>query len=160
MATYSSILAWRIPWTGEPGRLQSMGWQRVRHDWAAEQRNTIMIDTMIMTSEMESVVLIVWNPVWTGIALSLTQILSLCIVPGTPPPDGWGWGMKAHMWGRGTIFKLTLSLLDGISPLQPGCLREMPNQKGLEAHDAVGASSSFPSAASAPLVLWGRGSHS
>ena len=30
MATYSSILAWRIPWTEEPGRLQSMGLQRVR----------------------------------------------------------------------------------------------------------------------------------
>ena len=29
---YSSILAWRIPWTEEPGRLQSMGSQRVRHD--------------------------------------------------------------------------------------------------------------------------------
>ena len=33
MATYSSILAWRIPWTEEPGRLQSMGLQRVGHDW-------------------------------------------------------------------------------------------------------------------------------
>ena len=32
MATYSSILAWRIPWTEKPGRLQSMGSQRVRHD--------------------------------------------------------------------------------------------------------------------------------
>ena len=32
MATYSSILAWRIPWTEEPGRLQTMGLQRVRHD--------------------------------------------------------------------------------------------------------------------------------
>ena len=32
MATSSSILAWRIPWTEEPGRLQSMGSQRVRHD--------------------------------------------------------------------------------------------------------------------------------
>ena len=31
MATHSSILAWRIPWTEEPGELQSMGWQRVRH---------------------------------------------------------------------------------------------------------------------------------
>ena len=29
---FSSILAWRIPWTEEPGRLQSMGWQRVRHN--------------------------------------------------------------------------------------------------------------------------------
>ena len=32
MATYSSILAWRIPWTDEPGGLQSIGSQRVRHD--------------------------------------------------------------------------------------------------------------------------------
>ena len=32
MATHSSILAWRIPWTEEPGRLQSMGSQRIGHD--------------------------------------------------------------------------------------------------------------------------------
>ena len=32
MATHSSVLAWRIPWTEEPGGLQSMGSQRVRHD--------------------------------------------------------------------------------------------------------------------------------
>ena len=32
-ATHSSVLAWRIPWTEEPGGLQSMGSQRVRHDW-------------------------------------------------------------------------------------------------------------------------------
>ena len=31
-ATHSSILAWRIPWTEEPGRLQSMGSQSIRHD--------------------------------------------------------------------------------------------------------------------------------
>ena len=33
MATHSSILAWEIPWTEEPGRLQSMWLQRVGHDW-------------------------------------------------------------------------------------------------------------------------------
>ena len=32
MATHSSTLAWKIPWMEEPGRLQSMGSQRVRHD--------------------------------------------------------------------------------------------------------------------------------
>ena len=32
IATHSSILSWRIPWTEEPGRLQFMGLQRVRHD--------------------------------------------------------------------------------------------------------------------------------
>ena len=33
-AALSSILAWEIPWTEEPGGLQSMGSQRIRHDWA------------------------------------------------------------------------------------------------------------------------------
>ena len=34
MATHSSLLTWEIPWTGEPGGLQSTGLQRVRHSWA------------------------------------------------------------------------------------------------------------------------------
>ena len=34
MAAHSSILAWRIPWTGEPGGPWSMGLQRVRHNWS------------------------------------------------------------------------------------------------------------------------------
>ena len=34
MATHFSILAWRIPWTEEPGGLQSLGLQRVRHNWS------------------------------------------------------------------------------------------------------------------------------
>ena len=37
IATHSSILTWRIPWTEEPGRLQSMGLQRVRDDLVTEQ---------------------------------------------------------------------------------------------------------------------------
>ena len=37
MATYSSIFAWEVPWTEEPGRLQSSGSQRVGHDLATEQ---------------------------------------------------------------------------------------------------------------------------
>ena len=40
MATHSSILAWKIPWTEEPGGLQSMGLQRVGHDWATNTHNT------------------------------------------------------------------------------------------------------------------------
>ena len=34
MTTHSNILAWEIPWTEEPGRLQSMGSHRVRHNWS------------------------------------------------------------------------------------------------------------------------------
>ena len=40
MAIHSSILAWKIPRTEEPGRLQSMGLQRVRHDWAQTHTHT------------------------------------------------------------------------------------------------------------------------
>ena len=38
MATHSSTLAWGIPWTEEPGGLQSMGSRRVRHDLASKQQ--------------------------------------------------------------------------------------------------------------------------
>ena len=41
MATHSSILAWEIPWTEEPGVLQSMGLQRVGHDLATEQQQQL-----------------------------------------------------------------------------------------------------------------------
>ena len=41
MATQSSILAWRIPWTEKLGGLQSMGSQRVRHDWATSLTHSL-----------------------------------------------------------------------------------------------------------------------
>ena len=48
MAIHSSILAWKISWTEEPGGLQSMGSQRVRHDWAANTNiNTLFNRTHI-----------------------------------------------------------------------------------------------------------------
>ena len=58
MAAHLSILAWRIPWTGEPGRLQSMGSQRVKHDW---RTNTswlfylyLLYETLSQESHMEA----------------------------------------------------------------------------------------------------------
>jgi len=47
MATHSSTTAWKIPWTEEPGRLQSIGLQRVRHDWATSRScNTYPTQTL------------------------------------------------------------------------------------------------------------------
>ena len=48
MATHSSILAWRIPWMEEPGRLQATGSQRVGHDWATSPHLMIKL----------------WNTIW------------------------------------------------------------------------------------------------
>ena len=45
LATHSSILAWRIPWTGEPGRLQSIVLQRVGHDLATKQQQKLQIES-------------------------------------------------------------------------------------------------------------------
>ena len=42
MATHSSILAWEIPWTEEPGGLQSMGSQRVRYSLATQQQQQLV----------------------------------------------------------------------------------------------------------------------
>ena len=41
MATHSSILAWEVPWTEEPSRLQSMGLQRVGHNLATKQQTSL-----------------------------------------------------------------------------------------------------------------------
>ena len=45
MAIHASILAWRISWTEEPGWLQSMGLQRVRHDWETNTHTCVIIIT-------------------------------------------------------------------------------------------------------------------
>ena len=46
MATHSNILAWRIPWTEEPGGLQSMGLQRIGHDRATNININLFITEM------------------------------------------------------------------------------------------------------------------
>ena len=50
MATHSSILAWRIPWTEEPGRLQSMGLQGVGHYGATKHTCTLSWDLSLEIS--------------------------------------------------------------------------------------------------------------
>ena len=55
MATHSITLAWRIPWMEEPARLQSTGWQRVRHDWATSLSLSFsslsVLNTMSITAQ-------------------------------------------------------------------------------------------------------------
>ena len=42
MATHSGILAWEIPWTEKPGRVQSIGLQRARHDLVTEHEHILL----------------------------------------------------------------------------------------------------------------------
>ena len=64
METHSSTLAWKIPWTEEPGRLQSMGSWTVRHDWAA----SLSLFTFMH-----------WRRKWQPTPVFL-------------PGESWGWG--------------------------------------------------------------------
>ena len=45
MAVHSNILAWRIPWTEEPGKLQTMWSQRIRHNWDSNTTTILNIMT-------------------------------------------------------------------------------------------------------------------
>ena len=64
VATHSSILAWRIPWTEEPGRLQSMESQRVGHDWATNTptNTTCFKKDLDVTNKIGLITLILKKP--------------------------------------------------------------------------------------------------
>ena len=74
LATHSSTLAWKIPWTEEPGRLQSMGSRRVGHDWAT----SLSLFTFMH-----------WRRKWQPTPVFL---------PGES--QGWRSLVGCHLWGR------------------------------------------------------------
>ena len=81
MATHSSVLAWRIPWTEEPGRLQSMGSQRVSHDLAT---------SLSFLSFFSVIVLIGSDAEGNCMPIAAAKSLQLCLtqcgpIDGRPP---------------------------------------------------------------------------
>ena len=83
MATHSSVLAWRIPWTEEPGGLQSMGSLRVRHDWA-----TLLSLFTFMH----------WRRNWQPTPVFLLG-----------ESQGWGSLVGCHLWGQTRLKRLSNS---------------------------------------------------
>ena len=55
MATYPSILAWKVPWTEERGGLQSRGSQRVRHDFATKQQQINNVQVIFLLARRKKV---------------------------------------------------------------------------------------------------------
>ena len=70
MATHSTIPAWKIPRTGEPGRLQSMGSQRVRHGWAHEHKGRKKQTKKLGIQGKYISTLITWS--WSSCSTTLT----------------------------------------------------------------------------------------
>ena len=69
MATHSSVLAWSIPWMEEPGRLQSMGSQRVGHDWVTsfpfQLPNFRVLEVMCRTKSL----FLLLKRLWLGVCV-------------------------------------------------------------------------------------------
>ena len=63
METHSSILAWRIPWMEEPGRLQSTGSQRVGHNWATSPHLTSPHLTAFFTVQLSHPYMTTWKTI-------------------------------------------------------------------------------------------------
>ena len=84
MAPHSSILAWKIPWMEESGRLQSMGSQRVGHDWATS-----------LTSGQRPGRLIVHYVWWASLSSRSLFCNTACRVCRPPVP------LWHHPWGTG-----------------------------------------------------------
>ena len=80
MVTHSSFLAWRIPWTEKPGGLQSMGLQRIRHDWVTKHAH---IFRLLPTDHLSPAFWLCFCSIlWTG--PSNTTFLSI-MLPLTRP---------------------------------------------------------------------------
>jgi len=87
MATHSSILAWRIPWTEESGKLQSTGLKRVRHDW--------VIDTLPNRDNEY-----VWGGADFESLLQLSHLIALSLSPSFPRVF---WTLPSHLQRSQTL---------------------------------------------------------
>ena len=58
MAIHSSTIAWKVPWTEKPGRLQSMGLKKVRHDWATSLSQSLMTTKILIVAIKKKMIII------------------------------------------------------------------------------------------------------
>ena len=79
MATHSTILAWEISWTEEPGRLQSIGSQRVRHNWVRTHTHTTICQVLSQALKPQ---LACRKPPWS-VRLCISEDVSFLQVSGT-----------------------------------------------------------------------------
>ena len=100
MVTRASILAWRVPWTEEPGGLLSMGSQRVRHDWATNTHTSFYFKFTFLTQLVVMAHCLSLNLYFFLIwAIYCFYHLSQNYWPGGPP----GCGCKSECWDGGNL---------------------------------------------------------
>ena len=124
MITHSSILAWRIPWTEEPGGLQSMGSQRVRHDWGtkhtAQHKTPEVFSKSNLNTESHRYCLVPVNRQYPCHVCG--HNLSLMVLVIQEGSSGERAGARLLRGAYEFPMSLTLCLLDSLSSLQVGIL--------------------------------------
>ena len=110
MATHSSILTWKIPWTEEPGGLLSIGLQRVGYDWSDLTHEihlycTKLISYFVCSSFSHLVHIFLWSHLYvTPVKISLPLILVLCLLTDVSPSFRFhvpaSEGMSSNFWLR------------------------------------------------------------
>ena len=98
MATHSSTLAWKIPWTEKPGRLQSMGSQRVEHNWATSFSFPFFLVTVYIIHIKCMFINVKCSSIWCfGYIWSRKQI-QLTFQLGCVRNGGKYWDWKVKHW--------------------------------------------------------------
>ena len=126
MAPHSSTLAWKIPWMEEPGRLKSMGSQRVGHDWAT----SLSLFTFMH-----------WRRKWQPTPVFL---------PGES--QGWGSLMGCRLWGR-TESDTTEATQQQQQQGKTKMLGELCYSRGSRENLFVAFQKLFPFFASQPFII-------
>ena len=141
MAPHSSTLAWKIPWTGEPGGLQSMGSQRVGHDWATSLScigegtgNPLQCSSLENPRDRGAL----WAAIY-GVTQSRTRLkrlsnLAVCDFSGSDGKES-----DCNVGDLGSIPGLGRSLGGGHgNPLQYSCLENHHGQRSLVGYSPWG----------------------
>ena len=87
MATHSSVLAGRIPWTEETGRLQSMGLQRIRHDWVSNTQMHTHTNTHICIHACTCLLYSMLSLSWDAMCTDLNLVCRVLVFMGLPGID-------------------------------------------------------------------------
>ena len=127
MATHSIVLAWKIPWIGEPGELQSNGSWRVRHDWATEHTThtirgvtgeLVFISTdgstfpSLIHLDLHWTKAQCWWPSWVSWVLdsNLSEHPGPVAIFSPKAQGSWHWDASLATWGEAHVWDAFLSL--------------------------------------------------
>ena len=123
MATHSSILAWIMPWTEEPGGLQSIGLQRVRHDWNDWVRTHDHCKPMAVAHShilcagkpcrVQRYFTVIWRIYWYCIEVGNTWIYTFVVQPSLIQ-------LKAYTWVHTQSLQACPTLCDPKNCCPPG----------------------------------------